>query len=249
LRPIIAPIFQLRDYLVKRAALQCDMRISPSRFLIQRYLEAGFPEDAFIWLENGIDVTRFSKPDPVSREAGPLRVTYLGSLAWQKGVHILVEAVRGLPAEEINLSIYGGEETFPDYVASLFKLADPYNTSFKGRIPNVEVGRVLAATDVLVVPSLWYENSPIVIREAFAAGVVVIASNLGALREKVTHQVDGLLVEPENVEHLRKTLLELAHNGKALEELRLGISPILSTPEHISRVEKLYQNLARKTLQ
>lgn len=64
----------------------------------------------------------------------------------------------------------------------------------KGAILNTEVGRVLAETDILAVPSLWYENSPVVIQEAHAAGVPVIASRLGLLTEKVRDGVDGVLV-------------------------------------------------------
>jgi len=62
-------------------------------------------------------------------------------------------------------------------------LADP-GAQFKGPIPNERVGEVLADSDVVVVPSLWYENSPVVIQEARAARVPVIASGHGAMAEK-----------------------------------------------------------------
>jgi glycosyltransferase involved in cell wall biosynthesis len=171
--------------LVRQAAHSADLLIAPSRFLIQQYTEAGFAAGRFLYLENGIDVERIQRYPRRPSPDGKLRFTYLGSLAWQKGVHVLVEAFKGIPPDAAVLKIYGDPTVFPDYSGQLKEIADPLNTHFEGPVPNEQVGRVLAETDVLVVPSLWYENSPVVIQEAFAAGVPVIASDIGALREKV----------------------------------------------------------------
>jgi len=73
------------------------------------------------------------------------------------------------------------------------------------------VGRVLAETDVVVVPSLWYENSPVVIQEAFAAGIPVVASNIGALPEKVGSA--GWLFSAGNVDELRELVQHIAAIG------------------------------------
>ncbi len=186
LRPLAAPALQVRDALVRQAGLRADRLIAPSHFLIQQYIQAGFPAGRFIYLENGIDVERIRRYPRQPSTDGRLRFTYLGSLAWQKGVHILVKAFRDIPPDQAMLRIYGSPAVFPEYAAHLRQLANPANTFFEGEVPNEQVGRVLAETDVVVVvPSLWYENSPVVIQEAFAAGVPVIASNLGALPEKV----------------------------------------------------------------
>lgn len=77
-----------------------------------------------------------------------------GALAWQKGVHVLVKAFRTVPERKAVLRIYGDPAVFPDYAARLRQAADPTNRHFEGLVPNEEVGRVLAETDVLVVPSL-----------------------------------------------------------------------------------------------
>ncbi|MEM2941754.1 MAG: glycosyltransferase, partial [Thermoproteota archaeon] len=140
LRPIVAPLFVIRDALVRRAALQAGRLIAPSRFLIEQYVQAGFPPDRFIYLENGIDVERIRRYPRRPSADGRVRFTYLGALAWQKGVHVVVEAFRGIPAEKAVLRIYGDPTVFPEYAAYLRQLADPANTFFEGPIPNEEVG-------------------------------------------------------------------------------------------------------------
>jgi len=245
IRPAIAPAFQLRDALVRRAALQADRFIAPSRFLIQQYVEAGFPSERFTYLENGIDVERIRRYPRIPSPDRRVRFTYLGSLAWQKGVHILVEAFQGISPEEAVLRIYGDPTVFPDYVAHLRRLADPSNTFFEGPVPNEEVGRVLAETDVIVVPSLWYENSPVVIREAFAAGVPVIAARVGALTEKVSHNVDGLLFTRGDVTALHGAIRSLIDNSERIGHFQGKIPPIWGMAEHVEALQKIYEEFAR----
>lgn len=246
LRPVIAPLLQIRDHLVRRAAMEAHLLIAPSRFLIQQYVQAGFPSDRFIHLENGIDVERIQRYPWRPSSDGRIRFTYLGALAWQKGVHIVVEAFRGLPADKAILRIYGDPNVFPDYAARLRRLADPANTVFEGPVPNEEVGWVLAETDFVVVPSLWYENSPVVIQEAFAAGVPVIASDLGALPEKVQHGVNGWLCPPGRPEAWREVLLMLIEQIETREKLRHGISSIIHLQGHVDLLEEIYINMTQK---
>jgi len=210
-RPALAPLFWYRDAVVRRAALATQRFIAPSHFLLERYVQAGFPAQLCVYLENGVDLTRLQGYPSVPAADGRMRFTYLGSLAWQKGVHVLVEAFKEIPADKATLVIYGNLQTFPDYVARLQQIANSDNTTFAGPIPNTEVGRVLASTDVIVVPSVWYENSPVVIQEAFAAGVLILASDVGALPEKVG--VGGRLFPVGDVDGLREILWEIVTAG------------------------------------
>jgi glycosyltransferase involved in cell wall biosynthesis len=105
------------------------------------------------------------------------------------------------------------------------------------------VGRVLAGADVVVVPSLWYENSPVVIQEAFAAGVPVIASQIGALAEKVRHGENGLLFPPGETGALRKLLDSLIEHPAQIEELRGCIPDPVTVQGHVDVLVELYQGL------
>ncbi|WP_322797799.1 glycosyltransferase family 4 protein [Thermoflexus sp.] len=242
-RPAAAVLMQIRDHLVWRAMLQADRWIAPSQFLIQKYVQAGLPRERVLYLENGIDIQRIRRYAWRPSPDGRVRFTYLGALAWQKGVHVAVEAFRGLPADRAVLRIYGDPHRFPDYVERLRRLADPATTSFEGPVSNDEVGRVLAETDVLLVPSLWYENSPVVIQEALAAGVPVIASDLGALAEKIRPGVNGWLCPPGNVLAWRSCIWELLNHGLPREKLRMHEANPLSLEEHIFQIYEIYRSI------
>jgi len=242
--PIIAPIFRIRDQLVRRAILKADLLISPSQFLINRYVEEGFPEKRFVLLENGIDVNKIRfevwRPSP----DGQLRVTYLGALAWQKGVHVIVKAFRDLPSGRAVLRIFGDPNAFPEYTERLRQVANWANTFFEGLVPNDQIGHILANTDIIAVPSLWYENSPVVIQEARAMRVPVIASAHGALCEKVRDGVDGLLVPPGDVAAWRAAIQRLLDEPELLARLRAGVQPPMTMEEHVERLEELYSKVA-----
>jgi glycosyltransferase involved in cell wall biosynthesis len=139
--------------------------------------------------------------------------------------------------------VWGDPAVFPDYAARLRHLLDRCEADARlmGRIPNERVGEVLAESDVVVVPSLWYENSPIVIQEARAAGVPVIASDHGALSEKVRHGVDGLLFPPGDAAALRSALARLWEEPQLLSRLRAGIRPPNDMAGHVTALEALYR--------
>ncbi len=239
-RPALAPLFLYRDRAVRQAAMQARRLISPSHFLMEQYVAAGFPAERFLVLENGLPLEQIRRV-PWRVADGPLRVTYLGSLAWQKGVHVLIEAVNGLPPGSARLRICGDPTVFPGYSARLRQAARHPGIEFAGRVANEQVGQVLADSDVVAVPSLWYENSPIVIQEARAAGVPVIASGHGALAEKVRHEVDGLFFAPGDAAALRRALLRLVDEPGLLERLRQSIPPPVDVAQHVQQLEELYR--------
>ncbi len=240
LRPALAPLFLWRDRVVKRAAWAAARWMSPSHFLIGCYQQAGFPADRFTFLENGLDLERLGSYSWRPSVDGRVRFTFIGSLAWQKGVHVAVEAFREVPADRARLRIYGSLHTFPDYAACLIERHNPETTEFMGLIPNSEVGSVLAETDYLLVPSLWYENSPVVIQEAFAMGVPVIASRIGAMVEKVHEGQTGWLFTPGDSAALRQLLLRVMQGECDLPSPVGKIVPVLSMTEHAERLLQLY---------
>jgi glycosyltransferase involved in cell wall biosynthesis len=240
LRPLVAPAFWIRDALIRSAAFAADHWVAPSQFLISRYVQAGFPAERFTYLENGVDLKAIGTDARPPCPAGPLRFTYLGSLAWQKGVDVVVKAMRGIPPSQASLTVYGDPSTFPDYAQSIAESADPTNTEIGGILPRDAVGQALAQTDVLVVPSLWYENSPLVIQEAFAAGVPVVASDIGALAEKVRPGVDGWLCAPGDIKAWHENLQRLAEHPDEVARVRSGVRPPLTLQEHVTRLEELY---------
>jgi glycosyltransferase involved in cell wall biosynthesis len=114
---------------------------------------------------------------------------------------------------------------------------------FSGRKTRAQVWEKLAQTDLLVVPSLWYETAALVIQEAFAAGVPVVASKLGALEERVHHGLDGYLFPPGDSQALAGILSQLAADRNHLEQLQANIRPVFTIGQHVERILALYQRL------
>jgi glycosyltransferase involved in cell wall biosynthesis len=243
-RPLVALPFAYRNRYLRHLLDQVDLLVSPSRFLRQQYEDQGFPAEKIVVLENGLDMGRLREtPDPpLPQPAARPHFGFLGSLAWQKGVHILIDAFNRLP-EHTSLTIYGSETVFPEYVAQLRAAARHPHIRFAGQLDHRHVGAALQQMDCLIVPSLWYENSPVTIQEAFASGVPVIASRLGALTEKVQDGRTGRLFDAGRSEALARVLLGIVENPEQLTRLRANIRPGPTIEQHAQEIVSCYEAL------
>jgi glycosyltransferase involved in cell wall biosynthesis len=109
-----------------------------------------------------------------------------------------------------------------------------------GRFTATEIERVYGAFDILIVPSLWFENAPFVIREAFARQRPVITSDIGGMRESVRHSIDGLHFSVGDVDALVACVRRFVAEPDLLPRLRQGIRPPKYYQEHISELLTLY---------
>lgn len=243
--PLLACLFAYRARLLERALQQVDLLIAPTAFVRRIFLRRGLAPERILHIGHGIEtegaVTRVRRKD-----GDILHFAYVGGLAWQKGVHILIEAFNGLDPSRARLSIYGTEKAFPEYAQRVHALAKTPNITFQGEVDHDQLWLALADVDLLVVPSLWYETFSLVIQEAFATKVPVIASNLGALREAVRHGVDGLLFPPGDPVALRRVLQELVDTPSLLDGLRDNIEPVKSMVEHAGEIETVYARLVEQ---
>ncbi|MFY9343209.1 MAG: glycosyltransferase [Planctomycetota bacterium] len=209
-----------------RALAQADAIVAPSRFLAAMFAKNGVPAERMTVVPYGLAPDRIV-PIAVSRPRSPLRLGFCGVLSPWKAPHLAIEAVRG-SAANVTLAIHGNAEEamFAEYIAQCRALAggDPRIT-YAGPYEEGEVARVFAELDVLVVPSTWYENTPFVVLEAFAAGVPVIASDLGGLAEVVQHERNGLLFHAGDVASLRGAIERLAGDTSLYARLRPQAPP------------------------
>jgi glycosyltransferase involved in cell wall biosynthesis len=245
LAPAVAPALALRNRRLFSILNSAEQLIAPTSFVRETYGRLGIPPDKIRVVPHGISTVGVSRsrdrPSP-----GALHVAYIGGLAWQKGVHILIEAVNRLPAADARLTIYGDMTAFPDYVAELRRIARHPGISFAGRLDRSDFWPALAACDVVVVPSLWYETASLIIQESFAAGVPVIASRIGALSERVRDGLDGLLAPPGDVAALSTSLERLSQEPDLMARLREGIRPVRTIEEHAQEVEELYRSALKR---
>lgn len=235
---LTAAIPDRRAYLRRVFAL-VDRVISPSRFLKALYEREGLRGKHFEYMRQGLDVDHW-EPYTRVRHRGRLRIGFAGQIDQHKGVHVLLEAFRQLRGDA-EVFLYGDLEHAPEYVRRLRAIAagNPL-VHFLGPYSPAHIGRVLSALDVLVVPSLWYENSPNSILEAFAVGTPVVASRLGGMAELVEDDVNGLTFEAGKAAGLAACLQRLMDAPELLDRYATAISPAKTIVEEIADLERVY---------
>lgn len=175
----------------------------------------------------------------------PLRVGFIGLLAEHKGINILLDAFKSLPEQcAAELVIYGENKLQPEFELQLKSTAaEDSRIRFAGTFPNDQIGRVFSEIDLLVVPSIWYENTPLVIYSAQAAGCPVVATNLGGMAEVVRNGVNGILFEPGDVSGLRKILQGLADDREQLRKLSEGSVAPRSIENYVDQLLEVYEKV------
>jgi glycosyltransferase involved in cell wall biosynthesis len=245
LRPLIALPLAYRNRYLRNVSRQIDLFVAPSEFLRQQYIRQDFPGERIATVEYGLDMERLEAVPGLTLPAPATRphFGFIGSIARHKGVHVLVEAFNRLP-EGAALTLYGSEASFPEYAAQVKAMVCHPHVRFAGPLEHRHVGAALRQFDCLVMPSIWYENSPLVIREAFAAGVPVVASRLGALPEKVEDGVTGRLFTASDPDDLARVLRELIDEPQQLALLAENVRPGPDMHTHGELLVSIYRSLA-----
>jgi len=175
-----------------------------------------------------------------------LRIGFIGTLFEHKGVDILIKAIQSLPEpHRVLLKIYGSKSQFPEYFQQLQALVESCartreRIQFLGTFPNDEFGKILSEIDVLVVPSRWYENTPLVMQSALATKTPLIATNLGGMSELIDHEKNGLLFELNDHNDLSRQFQKLLDNEHMLDTFRENIGPPRTIQDMVDDLERLY---------
>ena len=255
-----------RDFFLRKRYLtefldDVDKFVSPSIFLADRYVAWGVRPQKMTVLENlpatlpasrARQETKFDRDDTDDDGTAParrVRVGFFGQMSPLKGIVVLIEAANRLEEMEIeNLSIdihgdYSNQP--PEYQAAVTKaLADAgKNVVYHGPYENAQVQRLMGSVDVVVTPSIWWENSPLVIQEAFTAGKPVVCSDIGGMAEKVRHGVNGLHFEAGSSRHLAEILARFARKPSLLDELSASVTAPPGPDASLSGYIELYANL------
>ena len=232
---------------VREMCERVDRFVSPSAFLRDRFVEWGLPAARIAVADNGFAAPHAPVPREPRGEDDRLRVVYLGTWIPSKGVHLLVEALRGIAPDRAVLDVHGYAvpyDGFDDYEGHLRRLAaGAPHVHFHGRYGPADVPRLLARADVLVVPSIWYENSPLTLHEAFLAGVPVIAAAHGGMQEFVRDGANGLTFRPGSSRSLRAVLERLIAEPDLLARLSPRKGEIVGMQTHASELEALYAEI------
>jgi glycosyltransferase involved in cell wall biosynthesis len=222
-----------------------DTIIAPSEFVRSMYIDAGVESSRIHHMRQGRNFHYLERAYLEKIPTYKLRLGFIGQLAPHKGIHLLIEAFLLIPDTRLQLFIYGDEEQFPKYVNKLKKRTDKEDRiHWKGSFHDEKsLTNIFRGIDVLVVPSLWYENSPNTILEAFAHKTPVICTELGGMAELVKNDVNGLTFQPGSVQDLSTKLQRLADHPSHLAKLRSGIEPIKTLGEEMDELQNIYEGL------
>lgn len=240
--------FFLRQRLAMRLLEAVDCFISPSEFLRNRYIEWGVKPEKVYVIENvlppglGLQVPDRGRKAP-RKSAKKLRFGYFGQINPFKGTNVLLDAFLQLPEdalELVELIIFGAnlEDQSIEFKQTLAEKlnASSRSVSLFGPYRNEDVGDLMRSVDWMVIPSIWWENSPVVIQEAKAAGVPILASNIGGMAEKVKDGIDGVHFLAGNSLDLSSKIEQIARHEIELEvpPADLAQSRTVATTAHIN---------------
>lgn len=246
--PAAASATVKRPAALRDAANRFNAIMVPTNLMRDIFVENGITEDLISLVPFGIDtgpleIYQQKASSPV------LRIGFIGTMFEHKGPDLLIEAFHGLPATSAaELKLFGDPDQFPEFGRKLLKqAADGQNRNriqFCGTFPNDKLGSVLQELDVLVVPSRWYENTPLVIQSSLATMTPLVVTNLGGMAEIIKHEHNGLLFELNSVASLREQLLRLLNEPELLPRLRNNIKPERTIPQMVDDIEIVYRQVA-----
>jgi glycosyltransferase involved in cell wall biosynthesis/MoaA/NifB/PqqE/SkfB family radical SAM enzyme len=229
-----------------------DRFIAPARYLHDRYRDAfGVPERKLVFLDYGFARERMRGRSRVPGE--PFTFGYIGTHIPAKGIHDLIRAF-GSVGGGARLRIWGrprGQDTNAlEGIAASLPAGVAERVEWFPEYKNQEIVHdVFDRCDAIVVPSVWVENSPLVIHEAQQARVPVITANTGGMAEYVHHEVNGLLFEHRSVRSLAEQMQRfvddpaLASRLGARGYLYSESGEIPNVGEHVREVERIYDQV------
>ncbi len=239
-RPATASDIETRLAAVCRMFEYVDLFVAPSAALGEEYVALGLAREKLRVSDYGFA--------PLARLArtrrGRLRIGFVGTLAWHKGAHVLVEAAAKLDPQAFEVSIYGDPFVSPAYVKELEAAAKGLPVRFMGGFDETRIAEVYAGIDVLVVSSLWPENSPLVIHEAFMAGVPVVGARTGGIPGLVEDGKSGLLYEATSPGELAAALQRLIDEPAMLDRFVAALPAVKSIDEDAAEWEAVYEQVS-----
>lgn len=239
-KAVTASDIEARLHRARRVFDDIDLFVAPSSALADEYARLGINPRKLKVSDYGFVPLRNVQREP---RDGRLRLGFVGTLVWHKGLHVLIEALRRVADPRVTLAIHGNTSTFPDYVTELRRLAHGLPVEFRGGFDSGRVGEVYGTFDVLVVPSIWPENSPLVIHEAFMAGVPVVGARSGGVAGLISDGHSGLLCEPGNVDSLASAIRRLLDDPSLAARLARGVPPVKSIEQDAAEWDAVYTQL------
>jgi len=238
-----------REQEVHRMCERVDLFIAPSVFIARAYQAFGIDTNRLAVSDYGFDLGPWKDaPKRKGDPEGRLRVAYLGTWIPPKGVHVLLEAFERLDPGRFWLHLHGHAVPYDgsqEYEKKILRIAERSpHVSVEGAYAPEQIPALLSQADVLVVPSIWYENSPLTIHEGFLAGIPVIVSAQGGMQELVQDGVTGLTFKPRDAVGLAQAIRRLRDEPGLWERLASARPRVKNIEENAKELEEFYVGLA-----
>jgi glycosyltransferase involved in cell wall biosynthesis len=210
--------------------------ICPSRFLAERMLTAGFAAERVRVLDHFIERIEIDAPTLTrtsNRATGPSGgpIVFAGRIAREKGVDVLIDAIAEAgPSARL---VIAGDGPLRAELEDRAARRAPGQVRWLGRLDRAEVHEVIRSASAVAVPSVWHENQPLIVLEAFACGVPVIATTLGGLPDLVEDGVTGLLVPPNDPVELARAIAAVLKDPERSQ--RMGAQAAMLARERFAR--------------
>jgi len=211
-----------------------DIFISPSHTLRDFFINQGVNKNKIEYLKYGFNTQKINFNKKTFTKDSKINFAFMGRVIPTKGIKVLVDTFKQLPNEK--LSIYGG-------IGVQKRFLETDNIVFKGAYNNNNINEVLNEIDVLIVPSIWYENAPLVIQEAFLAGVPVITSDIGGMKELVKNNINGFTFKVGSSEELARLIKKLSNNPTLLNNLESGRNLVVDIKDDAQKIINIYKSL------
>lgn len=210
--------FYLRKAMILQRLAPVARFASPSAFLADRFVDWGLDRARITVIDNPLSpdlIAQGAAADRGRSNDGVTRIGFFGQINPYKGLDVLLEAVSQIPPAlrgTIAVGIHGANldiqgDDFRTSVAALLDANADVVTN-KGRYANTDVVALMRQYDWIVVPSIWWENSPVVIQEALVAGRPILCSAIGGMAEKVAGEV-GITFQPGSAFDLARMLVDI----------------------------------------
>ncbi|MFG1423734.1 glycosyltransferase [Roseixanthobacter liquoris] len=210
--------FWLRKHYIQRHFEAVNTFVSPSMFLRNRFIEWGIPEEHIFVIENG-------QADQIVNQSYQANLFstfgFFGQITAFKGVDVFLQAIHLLPKDiraKCRFEVHGAnlesqEAWLQELIGTLRKpLIEEGVLRWVGPYERSELPGRMKRIGWVIVPSIWWENSPMVIQESFVNQRPVICSGIGGMAEKVRDRVDGFHFEVKNPMHLAEVLTEASRD-------------------------------------
>lgn len=224
-----------------------DLFISPSRFLLNKFINFGIPFEKIMYSDYGINFDLFKDTEKIKSDK--IRFGFIGTLIPSKGAHILIKAFNNIKSCKMVLKIYGkhfNANRIFGYYCKIRRMArHNKNIKFMGMFDNKDVAKIFKEIDVLIFPSVWEENSPLVIHEAIISDTFIIASDLGGVGELVKHGQNGFLFKAGDARDLQKKMEHIIENPLDTESLKNNMPKVKSIKDNAEELEGIYNSLIK----